>query len=82
VNYESVNGQTISVGGDQKLPVKGRGVVTFHTQSDSNIAIDITLMDVLHVPDLGIDLISLGTLHCKGASFATAGNSFIVSFNS
>jgi hypothetical protein len=39
-------------------------------------------MNVLHVPDLGIDLISLGTLHCKGASFATAGNSFIVSFNS
>jgi hypothetical protein len=29
VNYESVNGQTISVGGDRKLPVKGCGVVTF-----------------------------------------------------
>jgi hypothetical protein len=42
---------------------------------------DVTLADVLHIPTLGTNLVSMGTLHCTGATITSLVDGLVVSFN-
>jgi len=63
---ESSN-EFITIGSYNKVPVAGQGLVLFSTMLPSGW-LSITLQDVLHIPHLGTNLVSLGVLHHKGAS--------------
>jgi len=67
VTYMEFSNEFVTVSGHNKVPVVGRGLVLFSTKLPSGW-LSITLWDVLHIPYLGTNLVSLGALHCKGAS--------------
>jgi len=67
VTYAESSNEFVTVGGYNKVSVAGRGSVLFSTKLPSG-RLSITLRDVLHIPHLGANLVSLGALHCQGAS--------------
>lgn len=78
--YEDVDGEYVSVGGLHRIPVKGQGSVRFKSKTSDGIA-NITLTDVLHVPNLGANLVSLGTLQQAGAKFNDIPNGLVLTSN-
>jgi hypothetical protein len=80
-SYKPIQDEVISVGGLHKLPVKGRGSVRFHTLINPNQTLDMTLTNVLHIPNLGANLVSLGTLHCKGVQILSFDKGLTMSLN-
>jgi transposase InsO family protein len=79
--YESTSGDFVSVGGQHKVPILGRGSVKFQSQISPHQISDVILNDVLHIPSLGANLVSLGTLHRDGASFISSEDSLTVFVN-
>jgi len=67
VTYVESSNEFVTIGGYNKVPVAGRGSVLFSAMLSSSW-LSITLRDVLHIPYLGTNLVSLGTLYRKGAS--------------
>jgi len=67
VTYAESSNEFVTVSGYNKVPVAGRGLVLFSTKLPSG-RLSIILRDILHIPRLGTNLVSLGALHCKGAS--------------
>ena len=65
--YREVNEQNISVGGASQLPVEGTGTIEFKTDVP-NGPNNVILHEVLHIPTLGANLISLGQLQRGGAT--------------
>lgn len=65
--YRETDNQHILVGGLHKEPVSGMGSIVFRTYSPTG-ANEIQLRDVLHIPNLGANLISLGLLQRAGAT--------------
>lgn len=60
--------ETISVGDQKNVPVVGRGTLTLKCQLPEGVR-TVVLHGALHVPRLGMNLVSLGTLQRKGATF-------------
>lgn len=65
--YEPLKDEYVTVGGSHKVPVKGQGVVRFRAKLHGEQLCNITLTEVLHIPALGANLVSLGTLQRAGA---------------
>ena len=61
------NDKYITIGGHHYVPIAGIGSVTL-TIILPNSTSKLTFTDILHIPTLGADLISLGVLHHKDAS--------------
>jgi hypothetical protein len=80
-SYKPVQDEVISVSGLHKLPVKGCGSVRFHTLINPNQTLDMTLTDILHIPNLGANLVSLGTLHRKGVQISSFDKGLTMSLN-
>jgi hypothetical protein len=69
-NYNPIEGQFIDIGGCHQVPVAGIVSVVFQAIL-SNGTRDVCLNDVLHIPHLGANLVSLGLLQRVGASFGS-----------
>ena len=73
----SIN-EFVTVGGHNHIPVAGQGSVRFSTILP-NGHLNITLHEVLHIPYLGANLISLGTLHYQGVSVKSLDDGLVLS---
>jgi len=72
----------VTVSGLNHTPVVGHGSVSFRAKLLSGQITLVTLQNVLHVPFLGANLVSLGVLQCEGASYSSQNNGIIVSLGS
>lgn len=63
VNYESMTGKTVTIADKRKVFVVGKGDIFINAYVNKKV-IKICLKDVLHVPDLGPNLISMNKLTC------------------
>ena len=61
--YTKSSNEFVMVGSYNRVSVSGRESVLFSTKLP-NGRLNITLHDVLHIPYLGANLVSLGALHC------------------
>ena len=73
----SIN-EFVTVGGHNCVPVAGQGSVCFSTILP-NGHLNITLHEVLHIPHLGANLISLSALHHQGVSVKSSDDSLVLS---
>ncbi|KAJ3569220.1 hypothetical protein NP233_g5191 [Leucocoprinus birnbaumii] len=71
------SGEYVTVGGHNRVSVAGRGSVRFRARLEKGY-LTVTLTDVLYVPKLGHNLVSLGALHKAGASVMSTENGLIV----
>ena len=78
LTYVNSVDEFVTVGGHNHVPVAGRGSVRFSAILP-NGRLNITLHEVLHIPHLGVNLISLGALHCQGVSVESSDNSLVLS---
>jgi len=76
--YTESSNEFVMVGGHNHVSVSGRGSVLFSTKLPDG-QLNITLNDVLHIPHLGANLVSLGALHCQGVSVKSFDNGLILS---
>ena len=65
--YRVVDNRHVSVGGFNRIAVAGTGSIKFKTNIPDGVN-EICLHDVLHIPGLGANLISLGLLQRAGAT--------------
>jgi len=80
ISYTETNdGQLVTVGGLNHTPVVGHGSVSFKAKLPSGQIILVTLRNVLHVPSLGANLVSLGVLQREGASYSSQSDGVVVS---
>jgi len=80
ISYTEANdGQLVTVGGLNHTPVVGHGSVSFRAKLPSGLITLVTLRNVLHVPFLGANLVSLGVLQHEGASYSSQTDGVIVS---
>ena len=63
-------------------PVVSYGSVSFWAKLPSGLITLVTLWNVLHVPSLGANLVSLGVLQREGASYSSQSDQVIVSLGS
>ena len=78
--YTESSNEFVTVGGHNRVPVAGRGSVLFSAKLPDSCP-NITLHDVLHIPHLGANLVSLGALHCQRISVKSFDNGLILSKN-
>jgi len=69
----------VTVGGLNHTLVVGHGSISFRAKLLSGLITLVTLQNVLHVPSLGANLVSLGVLQCEGASYSSKDDGIIVS---
>ena len=74
------NNKYITVGGWHRVPVAEIGLVSLNMILPNRTS-TLTLTDAFHIPTLGANLVSLGVLHCKGASVRSWINRLIISKN-
>jgi len=80
ISYTETNdGQLVTVSGLNHTPVVGHGSVFFEAKLPSGQIILVTLQNVLHVPSLGANLVSLGVLQREGASYSSQSDGVVVS---
>ena len=77
-NYTKSSNEFVTVGGRNWVPVAGRGSINFSALLP-NGRLSIILHNVLHIPHLGANLVSLGTLHQQGVSVRSLDNSLALS---
>ena len=80
-NYAKSSNEFVTVSGHNQVPVAGRGSIHF-TDLLPNGHFNIILYDVLHIPHLGTNLVSLGALHHQGVSVRSLDNSLVLSKDS
>ena len=68
-NYRKVNGSSVNVANGQKVPVAGAGTLVATNEHQSIIHVK----EVLHVPDLAHNLLSLGKIIDNGNELTTVG---------
>jgi len=73
----SIN-EFVTVGGYNCVLVAGRGSVYFSTVLP-NDCLNIIFHEVLHIPYLGVNLISLGALYHQGVSMKSSDDGLILS---
>jgi len=76
--YTESSNRFVIVGSHNHVFVSGQGSVLFSTKLP-NGQLNITLHNVLHIPHLGANLVSLGTLHHQGVSVKSFDNGLILS---
>jgi len=80
ISYTEANdGQLVTVSGLNHTPVVSHGSVSFRAKLLSGQITLVTLQNVLHVPSLGANLVSLGVLQHEGASYSSQNDGVIVS---
>jgi len=80
INYTEANdSQLVTIGGLNHTPVVGHRSVSFRAKLPSGQITLVTLRNVLHVPSLGANLVSLGVLQREEASYSSQNNGVIVS---
>ena len=79
---EAYNSQLVTVSSLNYISVVSYRSVSFHAKLPSGQIILVTLRNVLHVPSLGANLVSLGVLQCEGASYSSQNDGVIVSLGS
>ena len=67
-SYQLSHGDTVSVGDRRDIPVEGRGSVALQLASADGPR-KVVLHNVLHIPRLGMNLVSLGSLQSAGATY-------------
>jgi len=77
-NYTKSSNEFVNVGGHNRVPIAGRGSINF-TALLPNGHLSIILHNVLHIPHLGANLVSLGALHHQGVSVRSLDNSLVLS---
>jgi len=77
IKYMESSNEFVTVGGHNRVPVAGQGSVYFLTLLPKGY-LNITLHDVLHIPHLGANLISLGALHRQGVSVKSLNNGLVL----
>jgi len=76
--YIEFSNKFVIVDSHNYVSISGQGLVLFLTKLlDSRL--NITLYDVLYIPHLGVNLVSLGTLHRQGVSVKSFDNELILS---
>jgi len=65
ISYHESTGEFVTVGGQNRVPVIGRGSIKFQAVLPHGY-INLTIHNVLHTPQLGANLVSLGILHRQG----------------
>jgi len=80
-NYAKSSNEFVTVSGCNRVPVAGRGSIHF-TALLPNGRLNIILHDVLYIPHLGANLVSLGALHRQGVSVRSLDNSLVLSKDS
>ncbi|KAJ3557795.1 hypothetical protein NP233_g11654 [Leucocoprinus birnbaumii] len=81
LTYEEVKNDHISTGGSHRIAVEGRGTIRMFTRVHPEFLSTVTLENVLHVPELNANLVSLGTLQRAGAIIQGIGNGISISIN-
>ena len=81
IKYTESSDEFMTIGGHNHVPVAGQGSVYFSALLPKGY-FNITLHDVLHIPYLGANLISLGALYCQGVSVKSLNNGLVLSKNS
>jgi len=76
---EAYDGQLVTVGSLNHIPVVGYRSVSFYAKLPFGQIILVILWNVLHVPSLGTNLVSLGILQHKGASYSSWGDGIVIS---
>ena len=80
ISYTETNdGQLVTVSSLNHTPVASHGSVSFQAKFPSGLITLVTLQNVLHVPSLGANLVSLGVLQCKGASYSSQNDGVVIS---
>jgi len=80
ISYTETNdGQLVTVSGLNHIPVVGHRSVSFRAKLSSGQITLVTLRNILHVPFLGANLVSLGILQREGASYSSQNNGVIIS---
>jgi len=77
-NYTKSSNEFVTVGGRNRVSVAGRGSINF-TALLPNGRLSIILHNVLHIPHLGANLVSLGALYRQGVSVRSLDNSLVLS---
>jgi len=80
-NYAKSSNEFVTVDECNQVPVAGYGSIHF-TALLQNGRLNIILHDVLYIPHLGANLISLGVLHRQGVSVRSLDNSLVLSKDS
>jgi len=65
ISYHESTSEFITVGGQNRVPVVDRGSIKFQAVLPHGY-INLTIHNVLHTPQLGANLVSLGILHRQG----------------
>jgi len=65
ISYHESTGEFVTVGGQNRVPIISRGSIKFQAVLPHGY-INLTIHNVLHTPQLGANLVSLGILHCQG----------------
>jgi hypothetical protein len=76
----SAGDETVSIGDNRSLTVAGQGTITLKTKLLDRVQ-TVTLRDVLHVPRLVTNLVSLGKPQHEGATFCSSSEGLVVSLN-
>ena len=79
-NYTKSLNEFVTVGRRNWVPIAGQRSIYF-TALLLNGCLSIIFYSVLHIPHLGTNLVSLGTLHCQGVSVRSLDNSLVLSKN-
>ena len=64
-------GHFVTIGGHNQVPVKGRGSIHFYAQLN-NAYHNINLNNILYIPELGVNLVSLSALQRNGSSIKSS----------
>ena len=76
-NYTKSSNKFVTISGCNQVSIAGWGSINF-TALLPNGCLSIILHDVLHIPHLGTNLVSLGALHCQGVSVRSLDNSLVL----
>jgi len=77
ISYHESTGEFVTVGGQNHVPVIGRGSIKFQAILPHGY-INLTIHNVLHTPQLGANLVSLGILYCQGITVRSWDNGLVL----
>jgi len=76
--YTESSNEFVMIGSHNRVSVSGRGSVLFSTKLPDG-RLNITLNDILYIPYLGANLVSLSALYRQGVSVKSFDNGLILS---
>jgi len=76
---ETYDGQSVTISSLNYTPVIGYGSILFCAKLPSGQITLVILQNVLHVPSLDTNLVSLGILQCEDTSYSSQGDRIVIS---